>query len=90
MTDQNTSMMRDVFRLLSKYETVPVGDDTDYWRNLTTDAKAIYDKYTTALTRQILYGVIDGLQEMWKLGQLKQLRSGHIPVGTQLVMDNIN
>ena len=66
MTDKNTSMMREVFVLLSRHEEVPSDIDPKYWSGLAAGAAEIYRKYPTRLTARILIGVIDGLSDEYK------------------------
>ena len=81
MTDINTAMMREVFKWLSKYEAPPVGPNEKWWADMTKEAQEIYEHYQTPLTRHILYGIIDGHSEQYRLDMInmmeKQRAEGH-------------
>lgn len=70
MTDQNTAMMREVFKWLSKYERPPVGPNEKWWADMTKEASEIYNHYQTPLTRNLLYGIIDGHSEQHRLDMI--------------------
>lgn len=70
MTDQNTAMMREVFKWLSKYETPPVGPNEKWWADMAKEASEIYNHYQTPLTRHLLYGIIDGHSEQYRLDMI--------------------
>lgn len=86
MTDLNTAMMREVFKWLSKYETPPVGEDETWWCGMTRDAAAIYERYQTPLTRNILYGIIDGHSEQHRLDMINLMEKQRAE-GQQLKME---
>lgn len=67
MTDFNTSMMREVFRWLSKYEEPPLAPDEKWWTGMTKEAAELYNRFPSILTRQILYGIIDAHSEKHRL-----------------------
>jgi hypothetical protein len=86
MTDLNTAMMREVFKWLSKYEQPPVGEDEAWWCGMTRDAAAIYERYQTPLTRNILYGIIDGHSEQHRLDMINLMEKQRAE-GRQLKME---
>ncbi len=86
MTDMNTNMMREVFKLLSKYENPPVGLDEAWWAGLTRGAAEIYNKYPSPLTRGLLYGLIDGQEERYKLALRVEAERQRV-AGEQMQMD---
>lgn len=86
MTDKNTNMMREVFKLLSRYENVPVGLDETYWTGLTQGAADIYNKYPSPLTRHLLYGIVDGQEEQYKLALQVEAERQRM-AGEQMQMD---
>ena len=88
MTDKNTAMMREVFKWLSKYETVPIAENPDYWKALVTDGSDIYSRYPSPLTRNLIYGVIDGLEQEYKLNLINQ-EAAHRAAGEQVKMDGV-
>ena len=92
MTEQNTCMMREVFKLLSAHEEVPEEVDEKYWGSLVTGAAGIYNRYPTALTASILRGVIDGLEECYKeLRRLREAKEGQTEAlpEKQLMMEGV-
>lgn len=86
MTDKNTSMMREVFKWLSKYEQVPIAVNEEYWKGLVTDGADIYSRYPCPLTRNLIYGVIDGLEQEYKLG-LINAEKAYAAAGEQIRME---
>lgn len=78
MTDQNTAMMREVFKWLSKYEHPPVGLNEKWWADMTHEAAEIYSHYQTPLTRHILYGVIDGHSEQYRLNMINAMETARM------------
>ena len=86
MTDLNTAMMREVFKWLSKYETPPVGEDEAWWCGMTKEAAELYERYKTPLTRNILYGIIDGHSEQHRLDMINLMEKQRAE-GQQLRME---
>lgn len=86
MTDKNTSMMREVFKWLSKYEQVPIAVNPEYWKALVTDGADIYSRYPCPLTRNLIYGVIDGLEQEYKLNMVRQEEAARA-AGQQMRME---
>lgn len=86
MTDQNTAMMREVFKWLSKYERPPVGPNEKWWVDMTKEASEIYNHYQTPLARHILYGVIDGHSEQYRLDMINLMEKQNAE-GKQMRME---
>lgn len=86
MTEKNTSMMRELFVLISRHEQVPEGYDESYWNSLTAGAAEIYGKYPSPLTAQLLIGTIDGFSETYK-AMRKAALEDELKTGEQLEMD---
>lgn len=86
MTDLNTAMMRDVFKWISKYETPPVGPNEKWWTGLVTEGADIYNRYPSPLTRNIIYGVIDGQEQQYKINMINAMERS-APVEQQLRME---
>lgn len=86
MTDFNTSMMREVFKWLSKYEEPPAEYDEKWWAGMTTEAAEIYNRYQTVLTRQILYGIIDAHSEQHRYNMINQMEKRNA-AGAQIAFD---
>ena len=86
MTDQNTAMMREVFKWLSKYEHPPIGQNEDWWAAMSREAGEIYNRYQTPLTRHLLYGIIDGHSEQYRVDMINLLEKRNAE-GHQLQME---
>lgn len=67
MTDKNTEIMRDAFRLLSAFETVPAEEDSAYWGSLTKKGQQMAEKWgNDPIAVNLVLGIIDGLQDKYK------------------------
>lgn len=86
MTDKNTAMMREVFKWLSKYESPPAGPNEKWWTGLVTEGADIYNRYPSPLTRNIIYGVIDGQEQQYKLNMINE-EAARIAAGEQVKVD---
>ena len=63
MTDRNTEIMRDTFRLLAEFENVPTDEDPVYWEMLANKAAQLARKWQQdPIMVNLAIGVIDGLQ----------------------------
>lgn len=76
MTDKNTEIMRDLFRLLSEFESVPDEERPEYWKWLTFKANEMVRRWELdPLAVNLAIGLIDGLQEKYKRStKTQQLR----------------
>lgn len=86
MTDFNTAMMREVFKWLSKYEEPPVGIDEKWWTGFVTEGAGIYERFPSPLTRNLIYGIIDGQEQQHKI-DLINLEASRNAAGTQIGFD---
>ena len=86
MTDLNTAMMRDVFKWISKYEIPPVGPNEKWWTGLVTEGADIYNRYPSPLTRNIIYGVIDGQEQQYKINMINA-EAARMSAGEQVSFD---
>lgn len=86
MTDKNTAMMREVFTWLSRYESPPAGPNERWWTSFVNEGAGIYNRYPSPLTRNIIYGVIDGQEQQYKLN-LANAEAAHKAAGEQVRMD---
>ena len=86
MNDRNTAMMRDVFKWLSKYEQPPVGEDEKWWAGLVSEGADIHNRYPSPLTRHIIYGVIEGQEEQYRLDMIDAMEKRRAE-GQQVTMD---
>lgn len=67
MTERNTEIMRDLFRLLNEFESVPDEERPAYWQMLTFKCNEIARRWDSdPLVINLLIGLIDGLQEKYK------------------------
>ena len=67
MTDRNTEIMRDAFRLLAEFENVPTDEDPVYWEMLANKAAQMARKWQQdPMAVNLAVGVIDGLQGHYK------------------------
>lgn len=90
MTDFNTSMMREVFRWLSKYETVSAEYDDEWWQGFVSDGAEIHSKYPGILTQNIVFAIIDAQSETHKQARLTAELAAYrkeAAEGQQLTMD---
>lgn len=71
MTDKNTAMMREVFKWLSKYEEPPLAPDEKWWTGFVKEGAAIYEHFPSPLTRNLIYGIIDGQEQKHKIDLLE-------------------
>lgn len=76
MTEKNTEIMRDLFRLLSEFETIPDEERPTYWQMLTFKANEMVRRWgSDPLAVNLVIGLIDGLQEKYKRAtKTQQLR----------------
>ena len=86
MTDQNTAMMREVSKWLSKYEYPPAGENEAWWASMTREAAELYNRYPTCLTRNLLHGIIDGHSEQYRLDMINTMEK-HRAEGHQIRME---
>ena len=86
MTDQNTAMMREVFKWLSKYETVPATYDEKWWTGFTSEAAEIYNRYPQSITRHLLMGIMSAQEEEYRLGMISQMERDR-EQGRQMAID---
>jgi len=86
MTDKNTAMMREVFKWLSKFETPPVGPDEKWWTGFVTEGAGIYNRYPSSLTRNLIYGIIDGQEQQYKINMVNA-EASRLADGEQIMMD---
>ncbi len=67
MTEKNTEIMRDIFRLLSEFESIPEEERPAYWTSLTFKANEMVRRWSgDPLAVNLAVGLIDGLQEKYK------------------------
>ena len=67
MTERNTEIMRDLFRLLSEFESVPEEEDLTYWNLLVLKANEMARRWELdPLAVNLAIGLMDGLQEKYK------------------------
>lgn len=67
MTEKNTEIMRDLFRLLSEFESVPEEENLTYWNLLVVKANEYARRWELdPLAVNLAIGLIDGLQEKYK------------------------
>lgn len=67
MTDRNTEIMRDAFRLLAEFENVPSDDDPVYWEMLANKASQMAHKWhQDPMAVNLAIGVINGLQDKYR------------------------
>ena len=67
MTERNTEIMRDLFRLLSEFESVPEEENLTYWNLLVVKANEMARRWELdPLAVNLAVGLIDGLQEKYK------------------------
>ncbi|MDD3410294.1 MAG: hypothetical protein PHY12_05755, partial [Eubacteriales bacterium] len=70
---QNREMMRDLYKLLEKYEE-PLNED-GYWVKLEAECNELYMKYNRdKLAFALLAGLMDGLSAKLKAGASEQIR----------------
>lgn len=70
MTDRNTEIMRDAFRLLAEFENVPTDEDPVYWEMLANKAAQFARKWQNdPIMVNLAIGVIDGLQAKYKAAE---------------------
>lgn len=76
MTEKNTEIMRDLFRLLSEFESVPEDENLTYWNLLIVKANEMARRWELdPLAVNLAIGLIDGLQEKYKRQpKIQQLR----------------
>jgi hypothetical protein len=76
MTEKNTEIMRDLFRLLSEFESVPEDENLTYWNLLIVKANEMARRWELdPLAVNLAIGLIDGLQEKYKRKpKIQQLR----------------
>lgn len=76
MTEKNTEIMRDLFRLLSEFESVPEDENLTYWNLLIVKANEMSRRWELdPLAVNLAIGLIDGLQEKYKRKpKIQQLR----------------
>lgn len=86
MNDRNTAMMREIFKWLSKYETPPVTADEEWWAGLVREGAEIYTRYPYPVTRHILFGVIEGQEEQYRLDMIDVMEKRRAE-GQQVAMD---
>lgn len=66
MTEKNTEIMRDAFRLLAEFETVPDGEDETYWRRLVTACNNMHNRWNgDKLAFHMANGVLSTLQDKY-------------------------
>lgn len=66
MTDRNTEIMRDAFRLLNAFEKVPDDDNIEYWQRLGEQAQAMYNRWNgDPIASKVAMGIIEGLTDIW-------------------------
>lgn len=67
MTDRNTEIMRDAFRLLSAFETVPADEDPSYWDNLVTKGQLMVEKWDNdPLATNLALAIIETQEAKYK------------------------
>lgn len=70
MTDRNTEIMRDAFRLLAEFENIPMDEDPVYWETLANKAAQMARKWQhDPIAVNLAVGVIDGLQGYYKASE---------------------
>lgn len=76
MTEKNTEIMRDLFRLLSEFEMIPDEERPAYWQTLAFKANEMVRRWELdPLAVNLVIGLIDGLQEKYKRAtKIQQLR----------------
>lgn len=76
MTEKNTEIMRDLFRLLSEFESVPEEERPAYWASLVFKANEMVRRWDLdPLAVNLVIGLIDGLQEKYRrTNKVQQLR----------------
>ena len=67
-------------------EFPPAGTDEKWWADMTREAAEIYNHYQTPMARHILYGVIDGHSEQYRLNMINAMERS-APIEQQLRMD---
>lgn len=76
MTDKNTEIMHDLFRILAEFESVPDEERPAYWMALVFKANEMVRRWELdPLAVNLAIGLIDGLQEKYKRAtKTQQLR----------------
>lgn len=66
MTERNTEIMRDAFRLLAAFENIPEDEGLDYWRRLGEKAQMMYNRWDgDPIACKLALGIIEGLTDVW-------------------------
>lgn len=70
MTEKNTEIMRDLFRLLSEFESVPEDENLTYWNLLIVKANEMARRWELdPLAVNLAIGLIDGLQGHYRASE---------------------
>lgn len=67
MTDKNIEIMRNAFRLLAEFETVPTDEDFAYWDSLAKKGYQMAKEWdNNPLAVNLAMAIIDSLQDKYK------------------------